>query len=713
MANGAMRLLAGGDARTTRLVAFFGVAAIVVLATWITLAITLGLPRAVTAAGDDALPTVADVKHRGHPTTDLPRIGDYALIASDYVEEPDTLGGYDELDAFVARQGEIATLLRRGGMVTTGDGTRPFVAGTRSILDLPAAFWVTLFSGIGGLGIAVWVWVLRPADVATRHLAMSGIALAVALLPAAIYLTRPLAVEPGLLTVLMMLNHAGSLAFGVALIALFGVFPRRLFGAWGTRATAAVGVAFVGADWARGLGAPHGAYAVYMVMAVIIIGLIGVQAWLVRRDPRDRATLLWVGLSVVTGVGSWAALVLAYWLQGDLGDMPEAYSFACFFLIYLGLALGVARFRLFDVADRAFWVFFYGAGAILFLSADGLLAWGLAVSGDRALMLSLLAVAFLYLPMRDRLWRAFKGLRGSDQSDLFAEVIELVFMPTREKQAEGWRGFLERQFRPVEIRATGEAVAAARIGEDGLELVVPSVTAAQGLVLAYPRRGIGLFSPRDVRLVDRAVALIDRAVSGRDAYERGMLEERRRVARDLHDDVGARLLDALVVADDRTRGPLQEALRDVRSIAHGLNQDDIELEVFLATLRHESINRLEGSGIVLDWPVAAEPLAATVVSARCQRALASLVREALSNTIKHAEASRIEVRLAVSGGTISGHIRDDGRGRRDGVDGTSRPGLGLKGLAARVGELGGRLTVTGDDGVALDFELPLREETGR
>jgi signal transduction histidine kinase len=506
-----------------------------------------------------------------------------------------------------------------------------------------------------------------------------------------------------------MLNHAGSLAFGFAMIALFCVFPRRLFGVWGPRASAVLCVVFVAADWGRGLGAPHGAYAVYVAMSGIILVLIAVQAWLVRRDPRDRAALLWVGLSVVTGIGSWAALVLAYGLQGDLAEMPEAYSFACFFLIYLGLALGVARFRLFDIADRAFWVFFYGTGAILFLSADGLLAWGFAVSGERALMMAVLAVAFLYLPLRDRLWRAFKGLRGSEQSDLFAEVIELVFTPTREKQAETWRGFLERQFRPVEIRSAAEAVGAARIDRDGLDLLVPSVTEPKGLVLSYPRRGIGLFSPRDVRLVDRAVALIERAVSGRDAYERGMLEERRRVARDLHDDVGARLLDALVAADDRTRPHLQDALRDVRSIAHGLNQDDMELDIFLATLRHESVNRLEGTGLTLDWPLPEDPLAGVIVSARSQRALASLVREALSNTLKHAGASRVEIRLEVGDATISGCVTDDGVARHDTVSDRARPGMGLAGLESRLRELGGRLTVETGSGVTLAFELPLRE----
>ena len=80
------------------------------------------------------------------------------------------------------------------------------------------------------------------------------------------------------------------------------------------------------------------------------------------------------------------------------------------------------------------------------------------------------------------------------------------------------------------------------IREDGLELVLPPVSGIPATSLRYPWAGRSLFGAAHVKTAQHLLQLMAHADASRDAYDRGVAEERGRIARDMHDNIGAPLL---------------------------------------------------------------------------------------------------------------------------------------------------------------------------
>jgi signal transduction histidine kinase len=198
-------------------------------------------------------------------------------------------------------------------------------------------------------------------------------------------------------------------------------------------------------------------------------------------------------------------------------------------------------------------------------------------------------------------------------------------------------------------------------------------------------------------------------------------EERKRIARELHDDTAQALTSVLVrlrllersLKDERLRGGLAElrdltgvTLEGVRRMAIDLRPpmlDDLGLEAALQSLVQDFSQR---------WPVRA-----TFTSSRLGRlpavvelVLYRIVQEALSNVAKHANASRVLVRLTRRGRTLRLLVEDDGCGFDVEATKHSREsGLGLFGIEERLALVGGTLRVDSvvGDGTRISAEAPL------
>lgn len=656
------------------------------------------------------------------------------LRAEDLLEEPDFLPTYEAIVDLLARQDLAAGILAHDWVQLSlidpeGEPQTVWLAPApmRPIGQLPALFWVQIVTGVGAMLIGGWVLALRQDDRGAMMFALSAPTLAVSAFCSAIYGTRELALDGSLFRVLAALNHWGALGFGVAMIALFLVYPRRLVPDIVPGILAVAMTALWVLDTARLLPAPAmGIHLPVMIEMIVILALIGVQWRLNRRDPRARAGLRWLGLSVALGAGVFVSAMAVPLVFGGEQLMSQGLAFGFFLLIYIGIALGVRRYRLFELDEWAFRVMFYTLGAMLLLVLDGALILVIGLDQGPSLGLSLIAVGFGYLPLRDLLWRRMVLRRRMPDHELFRRVIEVAFTATPVERAARWRDLIRSLFDPLTLAPSQTAVAVAVARDDGVLLLLPAAADAPALAIGYPWRGRGLFGPAHLQLARELTQLMAHADEGRAAYERGASEERHRIARDLHDDVGARLLTGLHKPDlPQTRQVIRSAMADIRTIAAGLARGAMPLGRVIADLRHETGGRLEAAGLTLDWPLDDGADDEVMLDYPVYRNLFGALREIISNVIRHAQATSVRVEIGMSDGWLRLVVCDDGIGldiaaseagaSEAGAAGSG--GLGLGNLARRVTELGGVLrfpeTSRGTQ-VALDLPLchPARRTLG-
>lgn len=642
-----------------------------------------------------------------------------ALEADDLVEEPDTFESYQQIQHFMQRQSELAAQLREPRVVLqldrSGQGATVTVTPSRRpVTDLPLSFWVQIITGAGSLLIGAWVVAMRPADIVTRLFALSGAMILVSAYPAAIYSSRELAIDGGLFRVLSALNHGGALGFGMAMIAMFLCYPRRLVPLWSLWIVPAIFVPWLAADILRLLPSQTVGLQLPTLLAMLsIVGIVALQWFVNRGDPRARAALGWLGLSVIVGAGAFVSLIIAPILFDSVPPLHQGYAFGFFLLIYAGLALGVGRYRLFDLSQWAFRILFYTGGTLILLAIDAALIATLHMQQATSLSIALLAVGFIYLPLRGKLWDRFVARKSLKEHELFQAIIDVSFAASAPERSDRWRELLRRLFDPLTLEPADRGTDTASIRAEGLEMVLPAAADTPALILRYPWRGRRLFGTPHRQLARELVRLMRYAEESRNAYERGSVEERGRIARDLHDDVGARLLSGLYKTDlADTQRVLREAIADMRTIVAGLSTHQPLLGQMIAALRHETGERLAAAGLELDWPVGKLDDEQYRLDYPTFRSLTSAHREIVSNIIRHARARNVKIRIEEVGDRLAMAIADDGIGINPASAAGHAQGNGIPGLMRRIGDIEGTVSLEREaNGTLVRISIPLRAKT--
>ena len=203
-------------------------------------------------------------------------------------------------------------------------------------------------------------------------------------------------------------------------------------------------------------------------------------------------------------------------------------------------------------------------------------------------------------------------------------------------------------------------------------------------------------------------------------------EERRRIARELHDSLGQELAAAKMTVDgilkqtssqlkdqsaEEASGSIDRALQQVRTMSHLLHPPLLDEVGLVSALRWYLEGMTKRSGIETTLEV--QPSSFPRLTAQFETAIFRIVQEALTNVFRHSQASHSQVRLLRNEGHVVVEIRDNGKGLAE--DTTKfRPGnvgIGIGGMRQRVEEFGGELRLTNaNPGAVVEVIIPVEEQ---
>lgn len=488
---------------------------------------------------------------------------------------------------------------------------------------------------------------------------------------------------------------------------------------WVAIATAAVGILWFGVAL-LGLHGPVRAVLGVLTAACLVAGGCSLLVRFRRSSGVERRQLLWL---VVAVVPLPAFVAVAFYAADDHLVLLSFATSGFVVLIPVATGLSIAKYHLYDVErilSRAV-AYLLVSGVLVFTFAAVVVTVG-RVIGDRAdspvpaVLGTLAAVAVAgpaYQAFQETVDRRFNRRRF----DTLRVVREYVRSPSSQdvqqvlRKALGdsglrtayWvddrRQWVSEEGRPVEpgdlvVRRGGREVAALSIGP-GVDRELAEAAAAEALP---ELENAGLRAAISLQLVE--------VRESRARIAAAQLSERRRIERDLHDGAQQRLL-ALALnlraaqlnghrLDEAVEGAIAElrgAVSDLRELANGLLPSALvdagldraieELATRLPLPVHQRVpdRRFPPQVEVTAW---------------------FIVCEAITNAVKHADASRIDVSVTHGAGALTVRVEDDGRGGADAL------GSGLRGIADRAEAVGGTLGVKDrpGGGTSVTGELP-------
>ncbi len=627
----------------------------------------------------------------------------------DFTLEPDgTIDDYGVYQMFLERQGALARIQASETVTFTAADGRTFTImpdlDGRPLVSLPIIFWAQLMVGLFGWLISSAVFAFRPFEASARYLLLSGGATMVFAPFAAIYTSREFALPTALFRWISDLNFFGGSIFTASLVALLLHYPKRLAPSW-------VGIAIV-VLYVVWFIAQHVGMFESMTFArrfLVMIGvfttfvLAGVHWYTTRKDPVARAALQWFLLSWMLGTTLFWLFILLPQSFGVDTTPVQGYGFLLFLLVYGGLAFGIMRYRLFELGEWWGRIVIWTLSILLLVVLDLVFLVLLQLSTSMSLSLALLVTGLVWLPLRALVWGRFLDRNTLPRDTLFKQVMDVALTPPGNDQSMRWKDVLQSVFDPLRMQSATR-ISAVSVGSDGLTLELPPIDQMPALHLEYARGGRSLFTPRDVGLAEELVAMLRHAIQSRSAYEQGVARERVRIARDMHDNIGAQLLGALHSADaDRKNTLIRETFADLRNIIQDSFAPGNSLAETLSELRMETEERLNSAGVKLHWTMTTEEYPG--IAPPSAHEVRSIVREAVSNVIKHARASSMNVAFHYRDGLVSLQIDDDGVG----FDLDARhSGNGLASMQTRVESLGGTYTISRQEkGMRIAAEFPL------
>lgn len=209
----------------------------------------------------------------------------------------------------------------------------------------------------------------------------------------------------------------------------------------------------------------------------------------------------------------------------------------------------------------------------------------------------------------------------------------------------------------------------------------------------------------------------ERKVVALNAHLEGQQRERLRIAEDLHDDFGSGLSKISLLSEvvkkkatasgelDKIAATAKELLLKMSEVVWALNHHNDTLPSLAAYIRRYTSGFFEDSGVRCHFNI--PDLPEVPLSGETRRNVFLVIKEALHNVLKHAEANKVDINISIAGSDIRIDIRDNGKGFAE--EARKKAGNGLLNMQKRMSASGGTFEVldTSGKGASIRLTLPV------
>ncbi len=255
----------------------------------------------------------------------------------------------------------------------------------------------------------------------------------------------------------------------------------------------------------------------------------------------------------------------------------------------------------------------------------------------------------------------------------------------------------------------------------GIHLITILILCGLASILKHNSYKLKVFQDNYIKLRDETAGMADilekknRDLMEKQDYEVNLatLNERNRIAREIHDNVGHMLSRSIlqvgaliaITKDDMVKGALgdvKDSLTDgmdsIRNSIHNIHDESIDLKTKLDALVHE----FNFCSVYLDYNVTND------FSTKAKYSILYIVKEALNNVMKHSNATRVTISIMEHQSLYQIVIADNGTASPDHKP-KSEPGMGVSSMQERVESLNGTMYVDTDKGYQIFISLPKKE----
>lgn len=636
------------------------------------------------------------------------------------IQDPDVLATFQDLNGFISFIQNVNQIAAANSFYLRLDNDITILitrTDNRQLGWLPGWYWWML-------GLATFIFLLaasilghKPTNRSGQHLFVTGIGLWCASVAYTVYGCRELAgVSASIFYTLIALKHIslGIFAWGGTTLIwqyptkkktgiLYWAYSFLLIFIWGCNSFQVIEFPI------------HTYYFIpYLFPTTVGIYFTLKQYQSARSSPIDKAIMLWICSAI------WVSVLTIYLLhilpvlyhQEPISNLVVQFMFSC---LFVGFGFGVTKYRLFDI-DRWWFntwlIFFLG---ISILSVDAMLVYLWKINKQDAFSIALLLSFWIYFPLRERLWRfLFKKKRTYEVNDYLAEFVTL-FSSSAEvaDHNEKHKKLFSLIFKPssIEVIANiGHTTLKPKIRKNGLELSIP-IDPSKTLHLSGKDFGNHLFDSNDRGFSETAMSLARKVVEMSIREKQAEANERARIMRDLHDDVGSQLLHLIHGSTDaKAVSRAQDILSSLRLSVIPLHDnksrkvsDSIDVWVFDIRERLLDVNIAFADFIQIEIDA--------YLGVREYINVTRILRELTTNLIKHSYTTSVSVAFSYQGEYL--------KVRYDQISNDCEPssflaGTGLNNIDSRIHEIEGcidvsKLSIDNNPTLRYTLLIPLEE----